>query len=234
MQVSEVFSSVQGEGLQIGIPSLFVRLTGCNKTCEYCDTKGKINKVFWEGGVTKLNSWIQDMLFDDPSGMVVITGGEPLIWKQELIDLVGLIKRDCGISINIQSNGELLEVAEELGGKVFWSFSPKLISAGKENRMEKKQFVKLMDFMREFGGELKFVISEEDFPYVDELLNSVNMLRIKLVFQPVINSDINGNGELNNMLNLKKYGDLYKKIVERYKTTGGKFIPQIHKFVDIL
>lgn len=236
MQISEIFKSIQGEGLRVGEPSLFVRTAGCNLSCVFCDTSRMVNKVEWEGGIVALNKWIQDSIKDDPVSSIVITGGEPLIWGEELVNLVGLIHRDFKGVVNIQTNGLLLDVAKKVGGKIFWSFSPKFISSGTQSMTDKKDVMNMILFLAENWGELKLVISEEDFIYVDEIFGEKSVFQLlenKIVIQPVVSRDINSNGELSNMLNIHSYSGLFNRCLKRYGHLPVRFIPQIHKFLSL-
>lgn len=103
MLVSEIFSSIQGEGNYLGVPSTFIRFVGCNLKCSFCDTKKT-----WEGKPVGINMSIADIVeqankLDNP--LIVITGGEPCLQKdlQELIDQLRL--RD--FTVAIETNGTM-------------------------------------------------------------------------------------------------------------------------------
>ena len=93
--VNEIFNSIQGEGLQMGIPATFIRLQGCNLRCSWCDTKNTWTDA---GTLMTVNEILAHALLDH----VVITGGEPL-----LHDGTALFSRlrDEGKMIHIESNG---------------------------------------------------------------------------------------------------------------------------------
>lgn len=103
LKVTEIFSSVQGEGLRTGEPTIFVRLTGCNLRCPFCDTK-----YAWAGGEDytseQILASIKNIRNKDPIDWVCLTGGEPLIQKIE--DLVRSLRRD-GFKVQIETNGTL-------------------------------------------------------------------------------------------------------------------------------
>src|SRR3981189_3684802 len=76
VKISELFYSVQGEGILSGVPSVFVRTTGCNLRCTWCDTA----YTSWEPqGEEKLLSEIVDRVGQYGAEYVVVTGGEPMI-----------------------------------------------------------------------------------------------------------------------------------------------------------
>src|SRR5829696_7945417 len=78
MWVSEVFYSIQGEGELTGVPSVFVRTSGCNLRCSWCDTK----YASWEPEGDELSvEAIVEKVLSYPARHVVLTGGEPLVAK---------------------------------------------------------------------------------------------------------------------------------------------------------
>lgn len=103
MRVNEIFTSIQGEGPHIGRRCVFVRLHGCNKRCEWCDTK-YANDTYMEISPAEVAQAILRTGVD----YVVFTGGEPVLQIEEVLatmnELVGLNPR---ISVAIESNGSL-------------------------------------------------------------------------------------------------------------------------------
>ena len=123
--VIELFKSLQGEGLFIGRPSLFIRLAGCNLRCLTCDTgyawtaaaflqaKG-FPRIPWEKVDDALN---------EESMHVVLTGGEPLLWP---VVLLRLLQHKGVRTLTIETNGTLAAPEWALADKrVWWSVSPK-------------------------------------------------------------------------------------------------------------
>ncbi len=101
LKVNEIFASIQGEGLRQGEPTIFVRLTGCNLRCDFCDTK-----YAWEGGddisVQQVIEQVKQQHKEFPADWVCITGGEPLL--QDIRELSQKIKRE-DLKIQIETNG---------------------------------------------------------------------------------------------------------------------------------
>jgi len=101
MRVKDIFASIQGEGKHIGKPTTFVRLSGCNLRCRWCDTR-----YAWTGGkeisVDEIVEHIRRMNLPN----VCITGGEPMLQEKELEKLVGKLKRG-GYHITLETNGTL-------------------------------------------------------------------------------------------------------------------------------
>jgi organic radical activating enzyme len=103
LKIAEIFASVQGEGLRLGRPTLFVRLAGCNLRCSFCDTKSAR-----QGGRTMT---IDDVLIaltkrrrTWPADWVCLTGGEP--FAQEIEPLVERLHRD-GFEVQSETNGTI-------------------------------------------------------------------------------------------------------------------------------
>jgi len=95
MRVNEIFYSLQGEGYYVGTPSIFIRLSGCNLHCPFCDTRHQTFEELTEDEIIRHAS-------DFPARHVVITGGEPsLQLTQSLID--GL--HDAGKYMAVETNG---------------------------------------------------------------------------------------------------------------------------------
>ena len=117
LKISEIFSSIQGEGLRQGEPTLFIRLAGCNLRCDFCDTK-----YAWDQG--------RDMLIKDilararkerlrfPAEWVCLTGGEPLL--QNISFLIQELKKD-GYKIQVETNA----VFDQILPVDWYTISPK-------------------------------------------------------------------------------------------------------------
>jgi len=99
MKINEIFYSLQGEGTQIGLPTVFIRTSGCNLRCDWCDTK-----YAWDGGEEYTTQEILAEISNHPVKRVCITGGEPLI-QDDLLDLIDKLVQISEISI--ETNGSL-------------------------------------------------------------------------------------------------------------------------------
>jgi 7-carboxy-7-deazaguanine synthase len=94
-KINEIFYSIQGEGYHSGKPAVFIRFSGCNLRCEYCDTE-------FMTGLDMSTSEIMANIRDYPCKFVVITGGEPLM--NDTTELAKALK-EAGYYIAVESNG---------------------------------------------------------------------------------------------------------------------------------
>lgn len=115
LQLAEIFYSIQGEGAFTGTPAVFVRLAGCNLSCDFCDTDYSL-KFF--ASVEDVVARVREIGSDCP--MVILTGGEPLA-QRETLELIRALQRD-GRRVHIESNGT---VYTELPADVWLCVSPK-------------------------------------------------------------------------------------------------------------
>jgi len=151
MQVNEIFYSVQGEGLNIGMPQIFIRLFGCNLRCPWCDSK-----FSYEGdNFETLNvRQIMERIGKYPCKAVSITGGEPLVQKEELLKLVKQLKAD-GYYVQLHTNGtiwapEIFKLCD------FISMDMKAPSAGMKSNRDFMQ--DLWELPNAYGDRIKFEV----------------------------------------------------------------------------
>jgi 7-carboxy-7-deazaguanine synthase len=164
MRIAEIYSSLQGEGLLTGTPSVFVRASGCNLRCWFCDTP----YTSWEpegedwAVVEEIAAEVERLAGDGTIRHVVITGGEPMLFA-EMLPLCEQMKAD-GLHITIETAGTLLlPVRCDL-----MSISPKLASstpslerAGKwsaRHEQTRHQPEVIRRLTSEYDHQLKFVI----------------------------------------------------------------------------
>jgi len=115
LQLAEIFYSIQGEGEHTGKPAVFVRLAGCNLSCDFCDTDYSL-KFF--ATVDDVVAKVRELGKDCP--MVVLTGGEPFA-QREALDLIEALRKD-GRRVHVESNGT---IASDLPEDVWLTVSPK-------------------------------------------------------------------------------------------------------------
>lgn len=190
MRVSEIFYSLQGEGALTGVPSVFIRTSGCNLRCTWCDTK----YASWtpEGETLSVDALVAAVL-RQPCEHAVLTGGEPMI-APELPELAARL-RAAAKHITIETAGTIAPngIACDLA-----SLSPKLahstpqpgeIAEGWRERHEKLRLQPeiIGEWMAGYDYQLKFVASEErDLEEIEELLARlpVRPARHKVLLMP--------------------------------------------------
>jgi 7-carboxy-7-deazaguanine synthase len=101
LRINEIFYSIQGESLYAGLPCIFIRLTGCNLRCTYCDTR----YAYDEGTVMTMPEIVSRVESCPPAALVEITGGEPL-FQENTPDLVRQLL-DHGRTVLMETNGSL-------------------------------------------------------------------------------------------------------------------------------
>jgi 7-carboxy-7-deazaguanine synthase len=166
MRIAEVFASIQGEGLLAGVPSLFIRVSGCNLRCRWCDTP----YTSWapegdEWTIARLMEWVRGY---PAYRHVVLTGGEPMLFP-EIVPLSQELRR-AGLHITVETAGtvyqevecDLMSVSPKLGNST--PDDPAWSARHEERRLQPEILQRLT---REFGHQLKFVVqSPDDLPEI--------------------------------------------------------------------
>jgi 7-carboxy-7-deazaguanine synthase len=195
MKIADLFCSIQGEGRLTGVPSAFVRTTGCNLRCGWCDTP----YTSWEPAGEHLSiAAILDRLATFPTKHVVVTGGEPMLLP-EVVDLCGALRED-GYHITIETAATVFRpVACDLA-----SLSPKLSNstpwqreggrwAVRHDRLRLRPDV-IRAFMDLCDYQLKFVIDRpqdvEEVLALLETLPGVDRTRVLLMPQGVTREEL--------------------------------------------
>ena len=177
MKINEIFYSLQGEGKLTGLLNIFIRTSGCNLRCSFCDTKFAYN----DGKEMNLDEILNETS-KYPCKNICITGGEPLIQKEilKLIDL--LIKRNYKICL--ETNGSINVKNLSKKQSLIISLDIKCPSS---NMHEKSNFKNI--FLLKMDDQLKFVIKDkEDYIYAKKILNDYKP-KCPVFFQPVWGTD---------------------------------------------
>lgn len=182
MKISEIFFSLQGEGSLLGVPSVFVRTTGCNLRCSWCDTP----YTSWqpEGDEIPLDDLIARVLAY-PARHAVLTGGEPMLQPQ-LVPLSETLRR-AGWHITIETAGTVdAPVACDL-----MSISPKLANSTPtgdwaiRHENTRLNLPVLRALMAKCAYQLKFVIADPaDLPEIQSLLAALPADPAQVILMP--------------------------------------------------
>src|SRR5260370_3753480 len=180
LKIAEVFYSIQGEGSVVGVPSVFIRTSGCNLRCSWCDTA----YTSWQPEGTDLElDQILDEVAAHPARHVVVTGGEPMI-APDIVALTGRL-RERGLHITIETAGTVFApVACDL-----MSISPKLANStpddprwGRQHERLRIQPEVLAELMARYEYQLKFVIARpDDLDEVRSLVGSLGAERERVI-----------------------------------------------------
>jgi 7-carboxy-7-deazaguanine synthase len=219
-KIAEIFQSVQGEGIYLGQKQIFVRFYGCNLGCKFCDTK---LKFFKEYTAAELLSKL--MPYKEEFSQVSFTGGEPLLQKDFLKEILTLTKKDGWVNY-LETNGTLPEALNSVidlvdivamdfkfpsstGLDNFWPEHLKFLRIS----LKKEVFIKAV---------ISRDTSEEDLRLGIDLIRQVLPSAI-LVLQPEASCEY---GLLKDKL------ESFKEICER-ENIACCVIPQVHKLAGV-
>jgi 7-carboxy-7-deazaguanine synthase len=185
LRLSEIFDSLQGEGVNAGMPCRFVRLALCNLHCHYCDTKytWDFEHFDYEKEVHEVAlGQVVEQLSSAPAGHVVVTGGEPLLQQRALAKVFEQVPRE--LFLEIETNGTRVPSASLLERVNQWNVSPKLASAGDSEamRIRPEALLALRDSGRAY---LKLVVrSERDRDEAEALRVRFGFARERTLLMP--------------------------------------------------
>jgi len=162
LTVNEIFYSIQGESSYAGRPCVFIRLTGCNLRCTYCDTR----YAYEEGTDMEIDTIIGHLsAYECP--LVEITGGEPLIQKETPHLVERLLK--VGYKVLVETNGSL--DISQIDNRCIRIVDIKCPLSGEAGQNDLRNLERLTD-----DDEVKFVLSgREDYEYAKEILTHINL-----------------------------------------------------------
>jgi 7-carboxy-7-deazaguanine synthase len=177
MKINEIFYSLQGEGSLAGTPSIFLRTSGCNLRCSFCDT----TYAYTEGKEMSIQE-ILDFVKKFSCYSICITGGEPLLQKDLSILMNCLFQKKY--TVCLETNGSM--DIKKLAGKksLVISLDIKCPSSGSQQQMKLKNILYLSK-----KDQLKFIIkNKKDYEYAKKILKKYNPGCI-IFFQPVWGTD---------------------------------------------
>jgi 7-carboxy-7-deazaguanine synthase len=177
LRLTEIFHSVQGEGTTVGLPTTFIRLTGCSLRCSWCDTT-----YSFYGGEDWSFDRVLERLAPIKTKRVCITGGEPLDQHDACLELMGRLLRE-GYFVVLETSGSLdvgptdkLEPRERL--QISMDVKCPASNMQKRNRLENIALLRPHD-------QLKFVISDRrDYEFARAIL-STHRPRSEILMQPM-------------------------------------------------
>lgn len=192
MQITEIYKSLQGESTYAGLPCVFVRLTGCNLRCSWCDTEYS----FYGGKrMTPEQVLAEIEELSGPGGLVEITGGEPMLQERELVPLMQRLV-DSGYKVLLETSGE--RPLEHVPAKVVKIVDVKCPGSDEGDTFRVENLDTLLAH-----DEIKFVISDRldyefarDFAVRHDLAARVNAV----LFSPAFRKEAAGARDASNCL----------------------------------
>ena len=231
-KIKEIFSSIQGEGLCIGAKQIFIRFCACNLKCSYCDTDFLPNNIYDIFNFTPsvLLNHLERGFDIDSHHSISLTGGEPLIWVEFLKEFLPLFKSKYTPKIYLETNATLADSMKELSEFIdIISADIKLPScSGVKNSFEMHD--KFFDAVPKKFYETNNIyakvvfdnnITEEE---IKETVKLANNYQLPLILQPrMIGKAFSVNSEF--------MVKTFENFTSKYTNT--RFIPQVHKYIDV-
>jgi 7-carboxy-7-deazaguanine synthase len=184
MQITEIYKSLQGESTHAGLPCVFVRLTGCNLRCSWCDSE-----YTFHGGRKMTSQQVQDEVkrLSPNGGLVEITGGEPMLQERELIPLMQLLL-STGYQLLLETSGE--RPLQHVPSEVIKIVDVKCPDSGAANTFRSDNLETLTT-----RDEVKFVLSSRtDYEFAREFTSQHNLAKCvnAVLFSPAFRKDATG------------------------------------------
>ena len=173
LKVFEIFYSLQGESSRVGLPTIFIRLSGCPMRCHYCDTA-----YAFQGGSMMGMDDIMSSIKKYDTRYVTVTGGEPLAQKEVLNLLKTLADSDYEVSLETGGGLSIKEVDPRV--KIILDIKTPESGEEKKNHWENLEAINSKD-------EIKFVLcSREDYDWAKQILDQYQLTeKCEILFSPV-------------------------------------------------
>jgi len=185
LKVSEIFESIQGEGVSAGLPCLFVRLATCNLSCGFCDTaySWDFDRHDYEHAVREQTvAELGERIATARSDRLVLTGGEPLLQQKAVVELFKQLT--SRLFIEVETNGTVPPLPELAARVNQWNVSPKLANSG-EPHSARIRAGALLALKATGRAWLKLVVqSQADMAEADGLIAQLDWPRDRVLFMP--------------------------------------------------
>lgn len=172
LKITEIFYSLQGETSLVGLPTVFIRLTGCPLRCQYCDSA-----YAFHGGETQTLNQILEQVASYQPRYITVTGGEPLA-QPACIDLLTMLC-DSGYRVSLETSGAL--PVDRVDTRVIKILDLKTPGSNEAHRNHYENINFLLPH-----DQIKFVICHrEDYEWSKEIINKYNLFsRCDILFSP--------------------------------------------------
>ena len=203
MNICEIFYSIQGETTYSGLPCVFVRTSGCNLRCTYCDTK-----YAYEDGTNMAVDEVMTLVESYGCRLVEITGGEPLLQDDEVNSLIRFLL-DSGYDVLLETNGSLsIKNVDQRTIKIVDLKCP-------DSGMSEYIHWKNLEYMTDHD-QLKFVLSSRrDYEWSKDVIKNFHPCKFEIL--------------LSTVFGLLKSADVVKWMLE--DKLNARFQLQIHKYI---
>ena len=177
MRITETFYSIQGEGRRAGIPTSFVRTTGCHLRCSWCDAS-----YTFTGGHDETLDQLMDWLAEQPTQEVCFTGGEPLLQKEAWPFVHRMLDEEYRVLIETAGNLDFTAADEHPKRDALCiSMDIKCPSSGEDGKNTPERLHELRP-----SDQLKFVIADRtDYDYAVNILRDLGFPACPVYFNPV-------------------------------------------------
>ena len=201
LKIFEIFYSLQGESSRVGLPTIFIRLSGCPMRCHYCDTA-----YAFQGGSMMTVDEIMETIKKYDTRYVTVTGGEPLAQKEVLSLLKVLADQNYEVSLETGGGLSIKEVDPRI--KIILDIKTPESGEEKKNYWDNLNLIHSKD-------EIKFVLcSREDYDWAKKILNQYKLTeKCDVLFSPVyqkLNTTDLGNWILEDQLPVRLQIQLHK------------------------
>ncbi len=201
LKIFEIFYSLQGESSRVGLPTIFIRLSGCPMRCHYCDTA-----YAFQGGSMMTVDEIMETIKKYDTRYVTVTGGEPLAQKEVLSLLKVLADQNYEVSLETGGGLSIKEVDPRI--KIILDIKTPESGEEKKNYWDNLNLIHSKD-------EIKFVLcSREDYDWAKKILNQYKLTeKCDVLFSPVyqkLNTTDLGNWILEDQLPVRMQIQLHK------------------------
>ena len=192
MQITEIYKSIQGESTHAGVPCVFVRLTGCNLRCSWCDSE----YTFTGGHRMTLEQVLEEVAQLSPDGgLVEITGGEPMLQEREVVPLMQRLL-DGGYTVLLETSGE--RPLERVPKGVVKIVDVKCPNSGEPDTFHMENLETL-----DSQDEVKFVLSDRtDYEFARDFVGRHQLGRRvnAVLFSPAFSKDAGGGRDTSHCL----------------------------------
>ncbi|MEM4265011.1 MAG: radical SAM protein [Thermoplasmata archaeon] len=203
LKVHSIFKSIQGEGLLMGLPMVFIRLAGCPLRCKWCDTADARSSPGKGMSLEEVMAEVEN----SKMRYVCLTGGEPLAQRESITLMNKLIDKDY--FIQLETSGALSLEEVPCSENVMISMDIKCPSSGEHQSMDFSNIELLSQY-----DQLKFVIADEkDYAYAKEIIGKYE-IKAAIVMTPVGGTDLKFLAE--------------KVVKDRLQV---RVMPQLHKLI---